>query len=68
MKKLIIWLIQFYRLALSPFKVPCCRFIPTCSEYSILAVEKYGVTKGLFLSCKRVLKCHPFHAGGYDPV
>jgi len=45
-----------------------CRFYPTCSEYAVQAVEKYGVLKGLYMGIKRVLKCHPFHPGGYDPV
>lgn len=45
-----------------------CRFTPTCSQYAKLALQKYGVLKGSWLACKRVLKCHPFHAGGYDPV
>lgn len=68
MKVIIIWIIRFYRLAISPWKTPCCRFIPTCSEYAILAIEKYGVIKGVWMSAKRILKCHPFHSGGYDPV
>lgn len=68
MNKLIILLIKFYRLFISPLKPPTCRFVPTCSEYSIVAFEKYGVIKGLSLTVKRILKCHPFHPGGYDPV
>ena len=68
MKVIIIGIIKFYRLAISPWKTPCCRFIPTCSEYAILAVEKHGVIKGVWMSAKRILKCHPFHSGGYDPV
>jgi len=68
MKVIVIWIIRFYRLAISPWKTPCCRFIPTCSEYAILAIEKHGVIKGVWMSAKRILKCHPFHSGGYDPV
>ncbi|MCL0107748.1 membrane protein insertion efficiency factor YidD [Peptococcaceae bacterium] len=67
-KRAVILLLLFYRKFISPFKPPTCRFIPTCSEYSILAVKKYGVIKGLWLTLKRLLKCHPFHPGGYDPV
>lgn len=68
MKRLVVWIILFYRKVISPYKAPCCRFVPTCSEYAIAAVEKYGVGKGLLLVVKRILKCHPFHEGGYDPV
>lgn len=68
MKKLIIGLIYFYRSCLSPLKPPTCRFIPTCSEYALIAIEKYGVARGVKLAVKRVLRCHPFHPGGYDPI
>lgn len=68
MKKIFILLIKFYRVFLSPLKPPTCRFIPTCSEYALIAIEKYGVLRGGYLSVRRILKCHPFHAGGYDPV
>ena len=68
MKKIILALIRFYRKYLSPLKKPCCRFWPTCSDYSLQAVEKYGVLKGGWLSIKRISKCHPFHSGGYDPL
>jgi putative membrane protein insertion efficiency factor len=68
MKQVFVLLIKFYQLAISPWKSPCCRFVPTCSEYAILAIEKYGVSKGVWLGVKRILKCHPFHSGGYDPV
>ena len=67
-KKAIILLIKFYRVCISPYKQPCCRFIPTCSEYALTAVERHGVIKGVYLSIRRILKCHPFHEGGYDPV
>ncbi len=68
MKQIILWLIAFYRKYISPLKKPCCRFVPTCSEYAYLAVKKYGALKGSFLAVKRLLKCHPFHEGGYDPL
>lgn len=68
MKRLFILLIKFYRLFLSPLKPPTCRFIPTCSEYALIAFERYGIVKGGYLTAKRILKCHPFHPGGYDPV
>ena len=68
LKKIIIALIRFYQLALSPLKQPPCRFSPTCSQYSIEAIERFGVIKGTYLSVRRILKCHPFHEGGYDPV
>lgn len=67
-RKFFIGLIKFYRKFISPFKKPCCRFTPTCSEYAVEAFEKYGVIKGLYLSVKRILRCNPFCKGGYDPV
>ncbi len=68
MKKTIIFLIKIYRQYISPLKTGKCRFYPTCSEYAIEALEKYGTAKGTYLSVRRILKCHPFHPGGYDPV
>lgn len=68
MKKAILLLIQFYRNFISPLKPPSCRYIPTCSEYARIAVEKYGARRGGWLAVKRILRCHPFHKGGYDPV
>ena len=69
MKRILLALIRFYRRQLSPLKkTPTCRFIPTCSEYALLAIEKYGAWKGTRLAVCRVLRCHPFHPGGYDPV
>lgn len=68
MKKLVIKLIKFYQKRISPSKKPCCRFYPTCSEYALQAVTKYGALKGTYKSVKRLLKCHPFHKGGYDPL
>ncbi|HHY90346.1 MAG TPA: membrane protein insertion efficiency factor YidD [Clostridiales bacterium] len=68
MKEFLIWMVKLYRKWISPLKKPTCRFYPTCSEYMIQALEKYGVRKGLILGIKRILKCHPFHPGGYDPL
>ena len=68
MRRLILLLIKAYRWLLSPVLPPQCRFTPSCSEYAELAVERHGVLHGMYLSARRVLKCHPFHAGGYDPV
>lgn len=68
MKHILIFLIKFYRKYISPLLGPNCRFVPTCSQYALEAVEKYGFFKGGYLSIKRILKCHPFHPGGYDPL
>ena len=68
MRKIMIFLIKFYQKAISPFLGRRCRFYPTCSEYTKQAVEKYGALKGLYLGLVRILKCHPFHKGGYDPL
>ena len=68
MKGLFLALIRFYRRYLSPLHPPCCRFIPTCSQYALEALEKYGALKGSWLALRRFLRCHPFHKGGYDPV
>lgn len=71
MKQIVLSLIRFYRRAISPLRPPCCRFIPTCSEYAVEAVEKYGAVKGGWLALRRIAKCHPFHRQKsieYDPV
>ena len=69
MKKFLIFAIKFYQRTLSGLKsAPSCRFIPTCSQYALQAVEKYGAFKGSCLAIRRILKCHPFHKGGYDPL
>ena len=61
-------LIRFYQRFISPLKRPSCRFYPSCSEYSRLALQRYGFFRGLALSLLRLGKCHPFHPGGYDPL
>ncbi|SFF60349.1 hypothetical protein SAMN05216353_1034 [Halobacillus alkaliphilus] len=68
MKHVMIGLIQFYRKGISPFFPPSCRFQPTCSEYGLEAFKRFGFLKGSYLTIKRILKCHPFHRGGFDPV
>jgi hypothetical protein len=64
----LILLIDLYRNFLSPLMLPKCRFYPTCSDYARQALEKKGLLKGAFLAIRRILRCHPWHAGGYDPV
>ena len=66
--KALTAIVRFYRKRISPMSSPKCRFAPTCSAYALEALEKYGALRGGLLSLKRVLKCHPFHKGGYDPV
>ena len=68
MKRLLMALVRFYRRFISPYTRPSCRFIPTCSQYALEALEKYGALKGGWLAFKRILRCNPFHKGGYDPV
>lgn len=68
MKVFFLFLIRLYRKKLSPLFPSRCRFYPSCSAYSYEAIEKYGALKGGFLTVKRILKCHPFNPGGYDPV
>lgn len=68
MKALLLGLLQFYRLAISPFMGRNCRFHPSCSAYSIEAVERYGAMKGGWLGLRRIARCHPWNPGGYDPV
>ncbi len=65
---IMILFVQFYRKFISPLKPACCRFEPTCSQYSILAFQKHGLFKGLFLTIWRILRCQPFSKGGFDPV
>jgi uncharacterized protein len=68
MKRLTLVIIRFYQKAVSPWLPPACRYYPSCSAYAIEAIERYGFFKGAALAAKRLLRCHPFHAGGYDPV
>jgi len=67
-KKIMLLPIRFYKREISPMLPPSCRFTPTCSEYAMQAIEKYGAAKGGWLALKRILRCNPFHKGGYDPV
>ncbi|MBQ6612697.1 MAG: membrane protein insertion efficiency factor YidD [Alistipes sp.] len=64
----LILLVRFYQLCLSPLKPPSCRFTPTCSQYAIEALRKHGPIKGLYLTVRRLLRCHPWGGSGYDPV
>ncbi len=68
MKRLLIALIRFYRKFISPLFPPRCRFYPTCSQYALEAIEKKGALKGSIMAIWRILRCHPFSKGGYDPV
>ena len=68
MKKICIFMIRGYQKYISPMTGPHCKYAPTCSQYAIETLEKYGVFKGTWLACKRILRCHPFAEGGYDPV
>lgn len=68
MKHIIISIFRFYQKFISPLSPPSCRFYPTCSHYGVEAVQKHGALKGSYLSVRRISKCHPFHAGGIDPV
>ena len=67
-KSILLFLIRCYRRFISPLFPPCCRFYPTCSTYAMQAIEKYGAAKGGWLALKRIIRCHPFNDGGYDPV
>ena len=68
MKKFFIWSIKGYRILISPLFPPTCRFVPTCSQYAIEAIEKIGIFQGSWLTLQRILRCNPFCRGGYDPV
>jgi len=64
----LIQLLRLYKFAISPMFPPACRYVPTCSEYAMEAVERYGALRGCWMSLMRLLRCHPFVRGGYDPV
>jgi putative membrane protein insertion efficiency factor len=64
----LIWLVRGYQLLISPFVPPSCRFHPTCSHYAIEALQKHGALKGAWLALRRIVRCHPWHPGGHDPV
>lgn len=68
MKTIGVTLIKAYQYLISPFFPPCCRFYPSCSEYAMDAIERYGFFRGILKGMLRLSKCHPFHPGGYDPV
>ncbi len=67
-KRLFIRLVRFYQRAVSPLFPRTCRFVPSCSQYAVTAVARYGFAKGFWLALKRLVKCGPWHPGGYDPV
>lgn len=64
----LIVVIGFYRRFISPLLGPHCRFVPSCSEYAVMALERHGLMRGSYLAARRLLRCHPFHPGGFDPV
>lgn len=68
MARILIWLIKAYQVLLSPFFGQQCRFYPTCSHYSIEAISKHGSIVGSYYTVRRLLRCHPWHAGGHDPI
>jgi uncharacterized protein len=67
-KSILLAVLHLYQMTISPLKRPSCRFLPTCSQYTIEAITHYGAWKGSLLGVMRLLRCHPFHRGGYDPV
>ncbi|MBT0665064.1 membrane protein insertion efficiency factor YidD [Geobacter pelophilus] len=66
--RIVIYIITLYQRYLSPLKVPSCRFYPSCSQYAVESLRKHGLVRGVWLTVKRLVKCHPFHPGGFDPV
>jgi uncharacterized protein len=68
MRRLLIGAVRLYQIGIAPFLPPSCRFTPSCSVYAIEALERYGAARGSWLAIRRIGRCHPFHAGGYDPV
>lgn len=67
-KKILLTIIRFYQYAISPLLGPNCRYTPTCSQYTYEAILEHGIIKGIYLGSRRILRCNPFHKGGYDPV
>jgi putative membrane protein insertion efficiency factor len=67
-KFVLVFLIRVYQRLISPLLPPSCRFTPTCSEYAVEAIKKRGAFRGSYMAARRLLRCHPFHPGGYDPV
>ena len=67
-RNVVLMILAIYRYAISPWLKPSCRFYPTCSDYAQTAIEQYGALYGSWLAFKRILRCHPLHAGGFDPV
>ncbi|MBS0017218.1 MAG: membrane protein insertion efficiency factor YidD [Arthrospira sp. PLM2.Bin9] len=68
MKRILIGLIRGYKSLISPVLPPACRFYPTCSEYAMEAIDRFGIFRGGWMAIARILRCHPLHPGGYDPV
>lgn len=68
MRAVALRVLRFYKYAISPLLPPACRFTPTCSEYAAEAISRYGFRRGVALGLRRLARCHPFSAGGYDPV
>jgi len=68
MRIILVSLLKFYKATISPWLPPSCRFVPTCSEYACEAIQRHGALRGSAMSLRRLLRCHPFHSGGYDPV
>lgn len=68
MTRLALWAIRAYQLLIAPLFPMCCRFAPSCSHYAAEALSRHGFWRGLYLSLRRLLRCHPFHPGGWDPV
>lgn len=67
-RSFLLQLIRFYRFAISPMMAPRCRFTPSCSEYTAEVIQKYGAIRGVWLGIKRIVRCNPWHPGGYDPA
>lgn len=68
MKRFLLAVLRFYKRGISPHLPPACRYTPTCSEYAMIAIERYGALRGGFMALRRLMRCHPFAKGGYDPV